>query len=34
SQNGFVELVIANLRAGFNSQFINSDAEGCYCEIN
>lgn len=34
SQNGFVELVIANLRAGFNSQFINSDAEGCYCEIH
>jgi hypothetical protein len=33
SLDGFVELVIANLRAGFNSRFINSDAEGCYCEI-
>lgn len=34
SQNGFVELVIANLRAGFNSRFINSDAKGCYCQIS
>lgn len=33
SQNGFVELVIKNLRAGFNSQFVNSNAEGCYCKI-
>nr|WP_267135577.1 DUF6436 domain-containing protein [Pseudoalteromonas sp. L21] len=33
SQNGFVELVIKNLRAGFNSQFVNSNAKGCYCKI-
>ena len=31
ASDGFVELVISNLLAGFNSELVISDAKGCYC---
>lgn len=32
ASNGFVELAIDNLVAGFNSKLIVSDSQGCYCK--
>lgn len=31
SSNGFVELVMNNLQAGFNSRLTVTQAQGCYC---
>ena len=32
--SGFVEIVISNLQAGFNSSLLIADTKGCYCVNN
>ena len=31
SKNSVVEMVLTNIKAGFNPALINSDTKGCYC---
>lgn len=30
---GYVPLIVANLRAGFNNEFLNLDGFGCFCSV-